>query len=1324
MTSFQEPLKILSLDGGGIRGLSSLLILEDIMEKIRDKNGLRHVPRPCELFDLIGGTSTGGVIAIMLGRLGMTVNECIREYREFARQAFTPDSTCMTTSNSPSEPTFSVGRFEDAIKSTIRKFCPNCKGHLKNGHSAVQICPHENMLFRDETCTKTVVFAITKDDIDAYPTLFKTYNLSTAFESCTIWEVARATTAAVGFFDSIKLGRDEIEFIDASFGYNNPCEILIQEGRKQFPDRQSMRILSIGAGLGDVITIEDSPASVIKSLRDMATSSRRVARNLDVRFDGDSQYFRFNVDQGLKDITLSDWEKASRISAHTHNYLAENERAIRKFIHCLFGNVSAGEHRRLEATEATHFAVPFGRNRCFVGRESIMEELLKIVPPNVDTDDCQKTAIVGLGGVGKTQIALEIAFRIHEKHSNCSVFWIPAIDAVNFRNAYRMIGQFLRIDGINDDKADVEKLVKRVLSSENAGSWLMIVDNIDNPDPFDGSTNLARYFPSSRQGSLLFTSRNRELVMELGVPALNVFTVEGMTEHEGFKFLEMHLTKHQMSNRKDTTNLLEVLGYLPLAIRQASAYMAKKQISTTRYLEHCRSSDKRMIELLSRDFEDSHRYKEAQNPIATTWLISFRYIADQDPLAADYLKFMCFLSEKAIPRSLLPDDAWSLEAEDAIGTLKAYAFITEREAPDKFDIHQLVRLAMLNWLEKQRKTEMWTAKVIRRLDGAFPTPSHENKAVWMCYLPHTRHVLDRQTTAEVEQGNLLFKVGCSFEILGQYREADLMHRRALEKREKVLGYNHPDTLDSIDNLGIALEKQGQYERAEAMHRRALEGREKVLGQNHSATLASVSNLGVVLHKQGKYELAEGMHRRALEGREKALGPHHLDTLVSVSNLGKSLRRQGKYERAEAMHRRELEGREKELGPNHPDTLEAVQNLGSALRREGKYDQAESMYWRALEGQEKVLGPDHPKTLVSVNNLGNVFESQGQYERAEAMHQRALEGRKKVLGSDHPSTLTSINNLGIALEGQGQYERAETMYRLALARREKVLGPDHPKTLASINNLGVALHKQGQYVRAEAVHRQALEGREKVLGPDHIDTLGSVSNLGNALRRQGKYELAEAMHRRALHGRQKELGPNHPDTLGSFYNLGNALQKQGKYEHAENMHQCALEGREKVLGPNHPKTLASINNLGVVLECQGQYERAEAMHRRALQSREKVLGLDHPKTLSSVNYLGNVLHKQGRHEEAEVMYRRALEGRKRVLGPDHPDTLTSLANLGIVLESQGRYEKAEELYRRALEGRQKVLGPDHPDTIASVNSLAGALQRRGNHDRAEPMVPEG
>ena len=196
----------------------------------------------------------------------------------------------------------------------------------------------------------SVVLAITKDNVDAPPTLFKTYDTSASLDSCTIWQVARATSAATTFFKPIKVGRDEIEFVDAGFGYNNPCEILIEEARRQFPDREQMRVLSIGTGLGDVVTIGNTRLSIINALKKMATSSKKVAARLDHRYGDDGQYYRLNVDQGLQDITLSDWDKASRISAHTRNYMTENERAIKKFVENFTDMDQAGNGHELGGT--------------------------------------------------------------------------------------------------------------------------------------------------------------------------------------------------------------------------------------------------------------------------------------------------------------------------------------------------------------------------------------------------------------------------------------------------------------------------------------------------------------------------------------------------------------------------------------------------------------------------------------------------------------------------------------------------------------------------------------------------------------------------------------------------------------------------------------------------------------------------------------------------------------------------------------------------------------------------------------------------------------
>ncbi|KAK0711611.1 hypothetical protein B0H67DRAFT_296663 [Lasiosphaeris hirsuta] len=660
----------------------------------------------------------------------------------------------------------------------------------------------------------------------------------------------------------------------------------------------------------------------------------------------------------------------------THSYINKfrgpqcpNFKLVKDAVSQLAGNASAVLTRRTNSAVKRHWIVPFGRNKDFVGREAILTDLVARIFPGRDEHDCQRTVIEGLGGVGKTQIALEAAFRIGDVHPDCSIFWVPAVNATTFENAYRAIGQQLKVPGIDEADADIKGLVKVALSQESAGSWVLIIDNADDTELFFGDAALADCLPFSRKGSILFTTRNHELGVRLAESEGRI-SVEEMSRDEALKLLQKNLKGDQMSDTRSNESLLEFLANLPLALRQASAYMAKKQISTAQYLELCNSSDEDMIELLSRDFEDRHRYKSIQNPVATTWLISFRHISDHDPLAADYLKFMCFLAGKDIPQSLLPP-AGRLETVDALGILKAYAFISQRNKSDTYDIHRLVQISMLSWLARDGKQEEWAAKVLQRLDGAFPFPEHNNREEWIRYLPHTQHALRLRKGTDDNEGTayLLLKVGESFNNLGKYEEAEQMHRQALQLWEKALGEEHPDTLRSMSNLANVLNRQGKYEEAEQMHRQALQLWEKALGEEHPDTLSSMNNLAVILDSQGKYEEAEQMHRQALQLWEKALGEEHPDTLSSMSNLANVLDSQGKYEEAEQMHRQALQLREK-----HPDTLSSMNNLAVILDSQGKYEEAEQMHRQALQLREKALGEEHPDTLRSKNNLRRLLKA--------------------------------------------------------------------------------------------------------------------------------------------------------------------------------------------------------------------------------------------------------------------------------------------------------------------------------------------------------------
>jgi len=183
--------------------------------------------------------------------------------------------------------------------------------------------------------SKSIVLAITKNDVNAAPTTFGTYDISSDFPACTIWEIGRATSAAPTFYKSIKLGRDNIDFVDPGLGYNNPCETLIAEATKLYPTAKEMRILSIGTGFRGPVSIRNTRRSIINALKNIGTDSSKVAARLEEKFRGTAQYYRFDVEFGLQDITLADWRMDSRISTHTHNYIERKKTEIHKFVKSL-----------------------------------------------------------------------------------------------------------------------------------------------------------------------------------------------------------------------------------------------------------------------------------------------------------------------------------------------------------------------------------------------------------------------------------------------------------------------------------------------------------------------------------------------------------------------------------------------------------------------------------------------------------------------------------------------------------------------------------------------------------------------------------------------------------------------------------------------------------------------------------------------------------------------------------------------------------------------------------------------------------------------------
>ncbi|KAL8660631.1 MAG: hypothetical protein Q9202_006376 [Teloschistes flavicans] len=427
-------------------------------------------------------------------------------------------------------------------------------------------------------------------------------------------------------------------------------------------------------------------------------------------------------------------------------------------------------------------------------------------------------ALVGLGGIGKTQVALELAYTVHKHRPEYSIFWVPAISAESFEQACRSIATQCCVASDSKDE-DTKESVQRYLSSDRAGKWLLIVDNADDEEILFGGSSYSRritdYLPQSENGRILFTTRHRGIAVSLA--RNKVVEVQEMDQEEATVFLTNSLTEHELPQDSTiVTELLNELAFLPLAIAQAAAYIYTNQISIPEYLSLLRSTEQDMVSLLSREFHDDTRYKNSRNSIAATWLVSFDRIRRSDPVAADLLSFMSCIENKAIPRSILPSIEPPERMVHAIGTLRAYAFVTRRNDVDSYDMHRLVHLAIKIWLDKQSTREALSEKVAIHLTIGFLGANYDNRHTWRDYLPHALHFLERTRMLDTEArydlclvfGKCLLDARATQAVIWQHELAKMCRvagqvNRAIKLLEYVVGIqkkalraDHPDRLAS------------------------------------------------------------------------------------------------------------------------------------------------------------------------------------------------------------------------------------------------------------------------------------------------------------------------------------------------------------------------------------------------------------------------------------------------------------------------------------------------------------------------------------------------
>ena len=938
----------------------------------------------------------------------------------------------------------------------------------------------------------------------------------------------------------------------------------------------------------------------------------------------------------------------------------------------------------------TLWTVPYQRNPHFTGRDDLLDRLdqqllLEKYDDTMHTRRAaltQPQAIKGLGGIGKTQIALEYAYRAQERGLYTHTFWINAASEEALITSFVTIAGLLPAFAAKDetDQRTLVMAVKRWLE-QCQQRWLLIFDNADD-------LALAHeYLPQSGNGSILLTTR-ANAVASIGIS----LEVETMSFIEGTHLLLRRAQRFEHATDEEINeagNIVVALDHFPLALDQAGAYIEE---TNCRFSDYLTLYQKHRRALLARRGTQITHYPDS---VATTWSLSLQKVGQANPAAAEFLQLCAFLAPHRIPAELIRDGAahWSPLLQQAasdlftfnemIAELLKFSLIKRLAEDNMFSIHSLVQAVQADRMDADKQC-YWAERIVYAVNEIFPRNPKDEITSWPLCLRYLEQVqacdmlIQQYSFVFSEAADLLNRTGIYLHLRASYNMAEPLYQKVLGIWEQVLGREHPQVASALNELAHLYHDQGKHVEAGQLYQRALQICEQHQDSEHLQLAVSLNGLAYLYQEQGKYSEAELLYQRALAVRKQHLGPEHPEVAATLNGLAYLYQEQGKYGEAEPLYQRALWICEQRLGPEHPEVARPLNNLAYLYHQQSRYVEAEPLYQRALRICEQQVGQEHPLTAYLLNNLANLYHNRARYVEAEPLYQRTLAIREQHLGPIHANLVYPLSNLAVLYHNRGKYAEAELLYQRALRICEQSQETENSAVAYPLYSLAVLYHKQGLYANAEPLYLRSLAIREQQFGREHPDVAYWLAGLANLYRDQSKYADAELLYLQALHIQDQALGLEHPDVAYSLDGLALLYSEQGKYADAEPLYQRALHIWELQLGPEHPNVATSLNGLANLYRDQGKYVLARPLLLRALHIRERYLGLAHPETSETMHSIALLQEALRNGLQARIWYAHALTIREQAFGAQHPKTAETRKRFIALLHAIGQHEQASQL----------------------------------------------
>jgi len=654
--------------------------------------------------------------------------------------------------------------------------------------------------------------------------------------------------------------------------------------------------------------------------------------------------------------------------------------------------------------------------RVFEGRDEALGVLERALDAHGGAVVTQ--AVYGLGGVGKSELALQYAAAHRGNYG--LVWWISAVDAVQVEAGLAALaGRLCPPVAMAGTTADAAGWATGWLQS-HAG-WLLILDNVED------QADIEPLLGQLGDGRVIVTSRRDADWGRLADPV----RLDVLDPAAAIQLLILRTGQPGRSDAQAAAQLAAELGYLPLALDQAAAYIVRQRVSLAAYLASLRQDPARM----------HAKGTSAQQTIARLWDLHIKVIHERSPQASAMLGVLAHYAPDAIPRAMLGGSAPREDTDEALGLLASYSMITL--TPDTVSIHRLLQAVILTQPGHGAGDDAPSPRdtALDWLGLAIPDNPSTNVAAW----PLLRVLV---THAEALAGH--FPPGQQPQALGRVK----------------------------NEIAMFLYSQGDYAQALPLQQSGLAVYEAVLGPDHLYTAILQANLACTYCELGRYADALPLQERALALAEASQGPDHRDTAILLANIALTYHDAGRVADALPLEERALTITEAALGPDHPETAIRLNNLAWTYLDLGRPADALPLQERALAITEAAFGPDHPSTALLLSGIATIYCGMGRVADALPLEERALAVTEAVLGPHHRDTAFRLHNLASSYRLLGRVAEALPLQERALAVTEAALGPDHPSLAAMLSGLATIYRDLGRAGEAQPLQERAEQIRQR------------------------------------------------------------------------------------------------------------------------------------------------------------------------------------------------------------------------------------------------------